>query len=106
MKKLSASQVMAKLNISYPTLNNWYKYYLDETIEKPKDMPELPMYQQNGTRGVRLWEASDIKKLKKFKDWIPKGRNGVMGKVSSNYWGARQQKFKRNKIKEGELNNG
>jgi hypothetical protein len=86
---LNATNVSAILDISVVTLNNWYKWYNDTSIEKPINTPPLPMYLQETPRGKRLWNMVDIKLIKKFKDWIPKGRGGVMGEVSSKYWGVR-----------------
>ena len=86
IKRYSASYVANKLNISTKTLNNWYKWYQDSTIEKPEDFPALPEFIQESVRGPRYWTESDIKQLKKFQEWLPHGRNGVMGAVSRQYW--------------------
>jgi hypothetical protein len=86
---LTASNVANKLNISVKTLTTWYKWYYDNTIEKPKDFPKLPEYIQDHVNGPRYWTESDVKKLEEFKSWIPRGRAGVMGKINSKYWSKR-----------------
>lgn len=83
---LTASQVGNKLNISVKTLTNWYKWYEDTSFEKPENTPELPPYTRTHNRGPRLWKKSDIKKLKLFQEFLPKGRNGIMGEFNKRYW--------------------
>ena len=82
---LTATKVIRQLDISARTLDAWYIYY-NSDLEKPKDMPELPMYEQSRPRGPRYWKQSDIPKMKAFKEWIPKGRNGVMGRINERFW--------------------
>ena len=82
---LSASKVANILDVSVKTLTNWYKWYYDDTIEKNYDFPKLPDYIQEYTNGPRYWTLSDIPMLKKFQEWVPRGRNGVMGKISEKY---------------------
>lgn len=79
--KLTATKVSQRLDISVPTLNLWYKWYLNDEYVKPDDTPELPMYEQAGERQPRYWREADIVKLKEFMEWVPKGRGGVMGRV-------------------------
>lgn len=83
---LTASQVANKLGVSVKTLTTWYAFYNDSSIEKPKNMPQLPMYVQEHVQGPRYWNKADIEKLKKFRDWVPRGRNGVMGSINNKYW--------------------
>ena len=82
---LTASKVANRLDIAVKTLTNWYKWYSDETIEKPEKFPKLPMYTQEHKNGPRYWSESDIEELRKFKEWLPRGRAGVMGAVSCKY---------------------
>ena len=89
---LSATQVTQRLNISAHTLDTWYKYYGDETLEKPENMPELPVYIQQRPRGPRFWKEFDIATLLAFKQWVPKGRGGVMGRVNERYWSVNYRK--------------
>ena len=83
---LTASEVANKLGVSVKTLTIWYKWYNDSSIQKPKDCPELPMYQQDSPHGKRFWDKKHISKLKKFKNWVPKGRNGLMGSINKQFW--------------------
>ncbi len=98
--KLTSSKVCNALDISVRTLNAWYKWYYNQDIEKPPDTPYLPPYQQDSERGVRYWQLGDIVALKAFKQWVPKGRDGVMGAVNYKSWGARGERAMKNK-KEG-----
>lgn len=83
---LTASAVANKLGVSVKTLTNWYKWYNDESIAKPEKFPELPPYKQDSPRSRRYWEKKDLPKLKAFRDWIPKGRNGLMGAINKQFW--------------------
>lgn len=83
---LTASKVCNKLDISSRTLDNWYKFYNNSELEKPDNMPDLPEYEQATPRAPRYWKPEDIKQLKKFKEWVPKGRHGVMGRINEMYW--------------------
>lgn len=95
MTKLTASKVSQALDISVITLNNWYAWYMNDEIDKPDDMPELPKYEQAYERATRYWNEEDIKLIKIFQEWIPRGRGGVMGAQSSKYWGDRGKDIKR-----------
>lgn len=96
MSKLTTSKVAIKLDVSVRTLLTWYKWYEQEgnTME---DVPVLPKYEQAYHRAPRFWEESDIEQLKVFKDWLPKGRNGVMGNVNAKNWGDRGRRALANK---------
>lgn len=89
---ISATKVTQMLDISAHTLNSWYQFYNDESLEKPEDMPKLPEYIQERPRGPRFWKSNDIKALQEFKEWVPKGRGGVMGRVNERYWSDRYRK--------------
>ena len=86
IEMLKATKVSQQLDICTKTLDMWYKFYFDKSIPKPDDMPELPMYHQDHPRGPRYWKVTDIPKLQAFKEWIPRGRNGVMSEISTKYW--------------------
>jgi hypothetical protein len=93
---LSASKVAQHLDISVTTLTNWYKWY-DESIRTntlPSTTPPLPAYLQKTERGPRQWYLQDLPMLESFQKWIPKGRGGLMGDVSSRYWGKRDPRKK------------
>ena len=89
---LTACRVAQRLDVSVKTLTNWYKWYNDDTIQKPSDCPPLPDYIQERPGAIRYWLAEDISKLRKFKKWIPHGRNGVMGKINEVYWSKDKRK--------------
>jgi len=91
-KLLTSSRVAMQLDVSVKTLTNWYKWYYDNSIEKPKKFPKLPEYIQERANGPRYWTQDDVKQLKKFKKWIPKGRSGVMGDISCKYIRNRKEK--------------
>ena len=83
---LTASNVANELGVSVKTLTTWYKWYNDPSIHKPDNCPELPCYIQDSPRGKRLWDEGCLYQLKLFRDWVPKGRNGLMGTVNKQYW--------------------
>ena len=85
----TATEVSKELNISVKTLNNWYLWYNDKTLSKPNDTPILPDYIQEHERGPRYWTKDSIAELRYFQNWLPRGRNGVMGRFSERYWGKR-----------------
>lgn len=83
---LTAGAVCLRVGVSTKTLNNWYAWYLDPDMEKPESTPELPMYVQDREKGPRYWSEESVEKLIAFKEWLPKGRNGVMGRFNERYW--------------------
>ena len=97
MNKLTATKVAQYLDISVPTLNNWYKWYNNPEYDKPKNTPELPAYTQQGKRAPRYWNKEDLPKLVKFKNWVPKGRAGIMGEHNAQFWGERGVRALKNK---------
>ena len=90
---LTATQVTKELDISAHTLNSWYKYYYSDE-PKREDMPELPEYIQERSRGPRYWKQSDVPALLRFKEWIPRGRGGVMGRINERYWSSKYRNIK------------
>lgn len=90
---LTATKVIQQLDISARTLDSWYKFY-NGSYEKPEGMPKLPPYIQERPRGPRFWKQSDMTALKEFKEWVPKGRGGVMGRVNEQYWSPQYRKQK------------
>lgn len=87
MGKLTASQVAAKVDVSVYTLKRWYKWYESlsaEEFEKHilNKMPKLPDYLTIGTTAWRYWDEEDIPQIKKFKEWVPNTRAGVMGSLN------------------------
>lgn len=83
MKLYKAVEVALLLDISVPTLNNWYKFKrLDPNNEMAKLLPE-PIQKTN--RQTRFWKEEDIPNLIKFKSSIVEGRKGFMGSVTQKY---------------------
>lgn len=84
MSKLyKAVEVALLLDISVPTLNNWYKfkrYYPDNEMSKL-----LPQPIQQTNRQTRYWKEEDIPDMIKFKSNIVEGRNGFMGSITQKY---------------------
>lgn len=72
----STVDVCQFLKISEGTLRTWMKWYKIKDIK----CPEVPTPQK--ISGRNYWTQEDLAKLIVFKHWIPKGRNGVMGKVN------------------------
>ena len=93
---LTASEVCNQLGISVKTLTNWYKWYYDDNFDKPENIPELPMYIQTHKNGPRFWTEQSLQGLHKFHEFLPKGRNGIMGEFSKRYWPARKEDSKEN----------
>lgn len=93
---LTATEVSQRLNVSVKTLTGWYQWYNDKSIDKPENVPVLPSYRQTHERAPRQWNPDDIPQLLEFKEWVPKGRNGVMGRMNQKYW----SKDKRTKSEE------
>lgn len=90
-KLITATKVTQYLDITLRTLDNWYRYQ-KETEKKPENMPSLPEYVQQGPRTPRFWKESDLPKLLAFKEWIPRGRLGVMGRTNERYWSEKLRK--------------
>ena len=77
----SIEEVAVILGVSYKTLCNWYAY----KRKFPDDVwsQKLPEYILGGDKKTkRLWKDSDLEKLFAFKTELPRGRGGVLGKVT------------------------
>lgn len=87
-KKLTASQVAARLGVTSYTVKRWYAFWenlantdVNELNELCKNgMPTLPQYEVAGSRGDRLWDEDDIEELSKFRDWVPHTKKGIFQK--------------------------
>lgn len=86
---LSSTQVSQFLNTRVDTIFTWYKWYNDPEVEKPANTPPLPPYLQAHPRAPRYWKIEDLAALQDFKNWVPKGRAGLMGKYNAKNWGRR-----------------
>jgi hypothetical protein len=93
---LTANKVAMIIDVSTKTLSSWYKWY--NTYDVPLNCPLLPDYQQASIKGRRYWDKADIPLLLAFKEYIPKGRNGVMGNHNAQYWGDRGKRALQNKL--------
>lgn len=89
-KMLNATEVCVLVGVSFATLNYWYKWRKENPEHELAKI--LPDYIQEGERQQRLWKASDISRIQKFKESIPHGRNGLMGSVTSGYWRKKDEK--------------
>lgn len=96
-KRITATKITQFLDISVQTLNSWYAWYNDPKFEKPEGTPYLPPYEQANPRAPRYWTEDDLYDLRKFKEWVPKGRGGVMGNHNARFWGARGKRAIENK---------
>lgn len=96
-KRITATKITQFLDISVQTLNSWYQWYNNAEFEKPKDTPYLPPYEQKHPRAPRYWTEDDLYDLRKFKEWIPRGRGGVMGDHNARFWGERGKRAIENK---------
>ena len=82
-KLLKAVEVALLLDISVPTLGNWYVFKRDNPDSDMAKM--LPDPVQKAPRQTRYWKESDIPKLLEFKSSIVWGRNGFMGAITQRY---------------------
>ena len=96
-KRITATKITQFLDISVQTLNSWYAWYNDPEFEKPEGTPYLPPYEQEHPRAPRYWTEDDLYDLRKFKEWVPKGRGGVMGNHNARFWGVRGKRALENK---------
>ena len=70
------------VGITEATLRTWYRWYEVRDV----DCPELPMPVKIGRR--KYWKRSDVDKVIAFKMWMPRGRNGLMGRQNEVHWSA------------------
>ena len=92
---LRIEEVAVLVNVSVKSINEWYVFKRTEpTNEYAKMLPD-PIKDNTGRR---LWKESDVDKLIKFHNDIPKGRNGIMGKVTQRYYKNRGRKEDGKKI--------
>ena len=81
--KLTVSQVSALIGKSVYTIKRWYQWYEKLTLEEltnyiKNGMPELPKCETVGATQWRYWDEQDVEQIKKFSEWVPHTRNGVM----------------------------
>lgn len=81
---LTIEQVAVRIGCSYKTLCNWYAFKRKNPTNEWA--MKLPDYTQSGIRQTRYWKESDIPALIEFKNTLPKGRNGVLGSVTQQWY--------------------
>lgn len=86
---LRIEEVAILVNVSVKTINEWYVFKRTEPDNKYAKMIPEPIRDNSGRR---LWKQTDIDKLIKFHNDIPKGRNGIMGRVTQRYYKNRGRK--------------
>ena len=86
---LRIEEVAILVNVSVKTINEWYVFKRTEPKNEYAKMLPDPIKDNTGRR---LWKQADIDKLIQFHNEIPKGRNGIMGKVTQRYYKNRGRK--------------
>lgn len=80
---LNAIQVSLLVETTVPTLNMWYKW---KKLNPKHELAELlPVPTIQGKKRTRYWKTEDVESLIKFKQSLPKGRNGILGEVTQKY---------------------
>lgn len=101
--QLTSANVANQVGVSSKTLMQWYKFY-ESDLPKPKDMPKLPAYEQDYPRAPRYWYPKDVEQIIAFKEWIPRGKKGIMGEINITCWTKAYQERRKAK-KQEELKN-
>jgi len=83
-KLLRAEEVAVLVDISLKTLQNWYQFKKEYPENEYSQM--LPDFTQSGERQTRYWTTQDVWKLIEFKQKLPRGRGGVLSKVTQKYY--------------------
>lgn len=83
-RMIKAPELARRIDISIQAFTEWYRWK-EENPDHPlaqylPDYTKLP-----GGRRTRFWKESEIWKLEEFKKRLPRGRNGIMGKVTQKY---------------------
>lgn len=82
-KLLNVTEVAVCVGASIQTISSWYKW---KSLHPEHEMAKLlPDYTQVGNKRTRYWKPSDVLGLRKFKESIVQGRNGLMGDVTQKY---------------------
>ena len=80
---LKIEEVAVLCGVSVQTINNWYRFKRENPTNEYARL--LPDYETIGGHGQRFWDKSDVNSLVSFKDRMPKGCKGVMGKKKKKY---------------------
>ena len=104
MEYYDRQQAAQKIGISTWTLRTWYLWQSRRLRDGAIDKPYLPEPQviPNRKGNPKGWTDEMIKELKKYKDSIVVGRNGVFGDLSNPL----HKETKRYKKEQEEKNNG
>lgn len=80
MSRLKIEELAILIGSSVKTINSWYAWKrLHPEDERGRLLPD---YEQEGERQARYWSTDDVWKIIKFKESIPKGRNGFLGDIT------------------------
>ena len=86
--RLTAAQTAGLVGISVTTLNLWYAWKrTNPTNELVNYLPDFEKIERS-----RYWKESDIWKLIKFRQELPKGCKGILGDVTQKYCRKGKQK--------------
>lgn len=87
---MSIARVAQVLDLSTQTLQNWYKWYEDESYVKPQEL-KLPPYKILDKRGTRFFDVNDIPKLLDFKEKLQGEYKGIMAQYNAEkHWGSKR----------------
>lgn len=87
---INAQELAYRIGRSVQTLNAYYKFK-DENPDNEYSLM-LPEFIRQGNHRTRYWKESDIGKIIRFIDSLPKGRDGVLGPVTQRYSGKKSEK--------------
>ena len=79
--RLTIVEVAVLLGVSTRSIENWYMF--KRKVPDNEYAKILPDFEQNGSRQTRYWKLSDVEQLKKFRDIIPHGKDGIMGIITN-----------------------
>lgn len=96
MELFSTARTAQILDISTITLKRWYKWYEDDSYEKPCEL-KLPEYTRDN-RGTRFFTMQAVQELQQFKIDLHTKYRGCMAKFNAvHQWGARGKVILENK---------
>lgn len=89
-KDLRIEEVALIVGVSTKTINTWYQFKREDPDNELAKL--LPEPNRVGPHKTRYWKHSQMRDVLKFKESIPIGRLGVMGKVTQKYAKKREEK--------------
>lgn len=94
---LSAGKAAQCIGISTLTLYRWYRWWENDSFEKPKEL-SLPPYYFRDRRRTKFFKVEDIPILQKFANDIRGPYKGCMSEFNAAVqWGKRGDKILENK---------